>query len=227
MRQKVFSIIIAGVVLLSSLAYGYSGGSGTSENPYKIADVNDLLELGGTIADYDKCFILTADINMGGQVFTTAIIPETPGGWGFTGTFDGNGHKITNSIINGGDSEVGLFGQIRDGTVKNLGVENFSVRSSSPHDFYHAGCMVGRNQGILSNCYSIGDVNSTNVAGGLVGTNSGGTISNCYSMGQVIGASGGSFHYVGGLAGVNSGDISDCCSMVSVSGVAVMLHLAM
>jgi hypothetical protein len=217
-RGFIATIVIWGLVL-PSICFGYSGGSGTEEEPYRIANKADLLELGGTIADYNKCFILMADINMGGEVFTTAIIPETPGGWGFTGTFDGNGHKIINATINNGDSDVGLFGQIREGTVKNLGVENFSVNSTSADDFYYAGCLVGYNiQGILSNCYSRGDVNSTNMAGVLVGVNSGGTISNCNSIGSVNGTTDGSFDYFGGLAGVNSGSISNCYSTVSVSG---------
>jgi hypothetical protein len=71
-RRVVFAAVI--VSALPSVCFGYSGGSGEPNDPYQICDVNDLLELAGATEDYNKCFILTADINMEGQVFTTAII---------------------------------------------------------------------------------------------------------------------------------------------------------
>ncbi len=57
--------------------------------------------------------------------------------WSFAGTFDGNGHKISNFYQNTweikGDYEgnyydvaMGLFGYVADGIVKNLTVDNFS-----------------------------------------------------------------------------------------------------
>jgi len=186
------------------------GGTGTPDDPYRIATKADLLAMAGTTADYDKCFILTADINIEGQVFTTAIIGAT----NFTGTFDGNGHKIANFTINGGDY-LGLFGQISDGgSVKNLGIENFAV---SGHSL--VGGLAGWNDGSISNCYSTGAVNggdNSQYLGGLVGYNYFGTITNCYSTGVVTG--GDNSQYLGGLVGRNSGSISDCYATGSVSG---------
>ena len=57
----------------------YSGGAGTTEVPYRIANAADLLTLAADINDYNKCFIMTADIDLdpnipGGQIFTTAVI---------------------------------------------------------------------------------------------------------------------------------------------------------
>jgi hypothetical protein len=125
--------------VLSSICFGYSGGSGTSEDPYQIATKADLLALAAIPTDYNKCFILTADIDLdpnlpGGQVFTTAIIAadtdpanDSFQGTAFTGTFDDNGHKIAHFTINGGSNEfLGLFGYISSGgKVKNLGIEDF------------------------------------------------------------------------------------------------------
>ena len=66
----------------------YSGGSGTAEDPYRIATAEDLMALGETPDDYDKHFVLTADIDLdpnlpGGKVFKRAVIaPDTdPNDW--------------------------------------------------------------------------------------------------------------------------------------------------
>ena len=42
----------------------YSGGSGMMDDPYQIATAADLIALGETPDDYDKHFILTADIDL-------------------------------------------------------------------------------------------------------------------------------------------------------------------
>ena len=240
----VAAIIIGGLVL-SSICLGYSGGAGTAENPYRIATKADLLALAGTTADYNKCFIMTADINMEGQVFTTAIIAADTSsssgfqGTAFTGAFDGNSHKITNFAINGGSGDfLGLFGLIDyGGSVENLGLEAFAVSGT-----YHVGGLVGLSYAGISNCYSTGAVSGTSnsyMVGGLVGLNYV-TISQCYSTGTVSGSEevGGlvgendsgsisncystgniiSFEYVGGLVGLNYASVSNCYSTGAVSG---------
>jgi len=57
----------------------YSGGSGTAQDPYQITTAADLIALGETPADYDKHFVLTADIDLdpnlpGNRVFDRAVI---------------------------------------------------------------------------------------------------------------------------------------------------------
>ena len=94
-------------LFVANYTYAYSGGTASRNTPYQIADVNNLLQLANNTADYNKCFILTADIDLGGHTFTAAVIaPDTDninGGFQgtiFTGVFDGNGLKITNLTIN-------------------------------------------------------------------------------------------------------------------------------
>jgi hypothetical protein len=199
----------------------FKSGGGTPDDPYRIATAEDLLAMAADTSNYDKCFILTADINMGGQVFTTAIIAADTipdydfQGTAFTGTFDGNGHKITNFTINGNDY-LGLFGYI-NGLVKNLGLEDSTVSGSSSS--YFVGGLVGLNYGTISNCDSTGSVSGSSgssTVGGLVGYNEGGSISRCYSTGVVTG--GDESYYLGGLVGYNDGSISNCYSTGSVSG---------
>jgi hypothetical protein len=193
-------IILAMLLLAGSVfAYSYSGGTGEPNNPYQIADVNDLLELAGDTDNYDKCFILTADINLTGHVFTTAVIAS------FTGVFDGNGHKISNLESTGGS---GLFVGVSVGEIKNLGLENVSITGG---DYSNGGGLAGSNSGTINNCYFTGTITfgiNAHFVGGLVGTNTG-DINNCYSKGVIItaGAYGYPFsYYIGGLVGLNTGD---------------------
>ncbi|MGD0573576.1 MAG: GLUG motif-containing protein [Sedimentisphaerales bacterium] len=166
-RTTFILFLTAILTIAAGSVLAYSGGSGTTGAPYKIATKADLLALAANTDDYGNCFILTADINMGGQVFTTAIIASGPA---FLGTFDGNDHKITNFTINGGsNSNIGLFGQVNtSGSVKNLGLENCSVSGN-----YSIGGLVGYNYyGSISDCYSTGMVSggsNSDVVGGLVG----------------------------------------------------------
>ena len=221
-RTTLIISLTAIITFAAGRALAYSGGTGDPNNPYQIATKADLLAMAADKSYYTKCFILTADINMGGQVFTTAIIAAdtvagnfTFDGPDFTGTFDGNGHKITGFTINGGSNLwLGLFGSISSGgSVKNLGLESCSVIG-----YGVVGGLVGINQSSISNCYSTGSVSgdsNSNSVGGLVGCNWG-NISNCYSTSSVSG--GFNSQEVGGLVGENDSTISNCYSTGQVSG---------
>jgi hypothetical protein len=211
--------------LLRNMSKGYSGGSGTAADPYKIATKVDLLALAGTLADYNKYFILTADVDLEGVVFTKAIIaPNTISssnfqGTAFTGKFNGNGHKITNFTINGGNnSYLGLFGYIgRGGQVQYLGIENYVISSGGSY----IGGLTGINYiGTITQCYSTGTVNGSGYVGGLAGYNQSansslGVITSCYATGSVKGS-----YSVGGLVGENWGSISQCYSASTVGGTS-------
>ena len=128
----------------------------------------------------------------------------------FTGTFDGQGYEIRDVVINrpaGG--RAGLFGAVREGVVKNLGVVNATVTG-----YGEVGGLVGWNEyGTVSNCYFAGSVIGNGNVGGLVGWNYYGTGNNSYSTGSVTGSS-----WVGGLVGYNSGPVSNSYSTSSVTG---------
>ena len=192
-------------------------GSGNEADPYKIATVTDLLNLGADPNYYDKHFILLNDVNLTGHTFNKAVIsPDTnPSGISFegtpfTGVFDSGSHKITGLVIDGNDY-VGLFGVVGSGgQINDLGVE------CSVSGDLSVGGLVGWNYGTVSNCYATGTVSGDDdYVGGLVGVNCDGTVSNCYSSGSVSGTD-----YVGGLVGGNSGggDVSNCYTISDVSG---------
>jgi hypothetical protein len=195
-----------------------NGGDGSNANPYQIADNNGLLALAATPTEYNKCFVLTADINMAGRIFKNAIIAAdtdantTFHGTPFTGTFDGNGHTIRHLTINSADNcYVGLFGMVNNGSIKNICLKDCNVSGTT-----FVGGLVGyNNKGTISNCDSNGIVNGSMTVGGLVGHNSG-SISNCYSVCTISIAG----VYAGGLVGLNvgGGNINNCHSTSTVHG---------
>jgi hypothetical protein len=237
------------IVSLSLPAYAqYSGGTGEPDDPYQIATAEDLITLGETTEDYDKHFILTADIDLdpnlpGRKVFDRAVIaPDTDDskvdfqGDLFTGIFDGSGYTISHLTIKG-DSYLGLFGQAGSGAIiSNLGLKAADINGISDS----IGGLVGDNGygSSITSCFSAGSVSGD---GGLVGYNSG-SITSCYTTGVVSGKGGlvGSTYYgsnisncystatvngqygVGGLVGYNLGSITSCYSAGSVSGDEVI-----
>jgi hypothetical protein len=222
------------VLCLFSVVYAYSGGSGTSPDPYQIGTVPDWNDLMKTSSDWNKYFIMTEDIDLQGVSLTPVGSSTTT----FTGVFDGDGYIIYNAIING-SSTVGLFGRVAAaGRISNLGVEDINITGSS-----YVGGLVGRHYGIITECYVTGKVvGSSSYVGGMVGGNYGSILASystdavkgsdyiggfvgsnstassdantCYSTGVVTG--GGS--HVGGLAGYNYGDVNDSFWDVNTSG---------
>jgi len=220
----------------------YSGGTGEPNDAYEIATAADLIALGETPDDYDKHFLLVADIDLdpnlpGRKVFDRAVIaPDiNDTAYGFQGTpfkgvFDGNGHTISHFKVTG-KHFLGLFGQLGSWDapaceVRNLGVADVNITGSGDW----VGGLVGTNGGLgsyrrgrITNCYSTGAVSGSRDVGGLVGWNNG-TIKDSYAAGSVAGLS-----RVGGLAGTNgatgwkvftTGVISNCYSVSSVTGTA-------
>ncbi len=220
-----FIPVLIAIYLLALPTFAkYGGGSGTAQDPYQIATAADLIALGETPADYDKHFILTADLDLdpklpGRKVFDKAVIaPDTdPGNYkfsgpAFNGVFDGRGRKISHLTITGGNYQ-GLFGLLGwRAKIRDLGMVEVNVTGS----VVCAGGLAGENSGgIVTRCYSTGAVKGNSHVGGLVGLNWG-TITSCYSTSLVSGKS-----QVGGLVGQNVGTVGtvrSCYSTGPVSG---------
>jgi len=201
----------------------YGGGTGEPNAPYRIATAEDLMLLGESPEDYDKHFILTADIDLdpnlpGRRIFDRAVIAadvnDSRGnfrqGTQFTGVFDGNDLTISNMIIEGGE-RVGLFGLLGNGAeVRNLGVVGVNITGSGGY----VGGLVGWNRGgSITASHSTGTVTGNEDVGGLVGDNDG-SITTSYSTGWVTG-----IDSVGGLVGDNNdGSITTSYSTGTVSG---------
>ncbi len=205
------------ITVMESVPSAYGGGSGTAEDPYQIRTPSQMNLIGTNRGDWDKHFILCADINVGGFTGTSFNIIGLDIDHGFTGVFDGNGHTISNfTYITSGTNGIGLF-RFVDGPgaeIKNLGLIDPDVDGGSKD---RVGALVGEmgDEGSISNCYLEGGSVSGNwQVGGLVGRNLG-TIRNCSSNGSISGN--GAYYTVGGLVGTG-GTITDCHSSGSVSG---------
>ena len=66
MKRTISIIVTLLAICTVSTTYAYSGGNGTSADPYQVADPADLVQFAGDTANYDKYFILTADIDLTG-----------------------------------------------------------------------------------------------------------------------------------------------------------------
>ncbi|MCK5271308.1 MAG: hypothetical protein KAJ52_01980 [Sedimentisphaerales bacterium] len=206
----------------------YNGGTGDPCDPYQINDPCQLNAVGADPCDWDKHFVLTADIDMAGYSYMTAVIaPDTPDtsiyfdGIPFEGVFDGDGHIVSNLTINTAgacNDYLGLFGKIEGfgAEIKNLGIENINITGGDYSD--SLGGLCGENNGgTIINCYTAGPVTGGENLGGLCGSNYKSTITNCYATGPVTGRF--NSYYLGGLCGYNNDvSISDCYASGSVTG---------
>jgi len=206
----------------------FSGGDGTENNPYIIKTATELAQLATLVnasnVDYnDKYYTLNNDIDLSGYQTDTGWIPigSTTNSY-FKGVFDGNNKKITGLYIKR-YGYVGLFGYIKNATLKNIRVIDADVTSTN--DF--AGIVVGgidSNSNVL-NCYSTGSIISLYSSeynfgypyvGGVVGYNAG-SVLNCYSFASVSTSASAYGAPAGGVAGSNGGTLSNCYSTGSVS----------
>ena len=193
------------------------GGSGTPESPYEIPDLATLERARDLINDDNgnygnKSYVLTDDIEMSGK-YGEGKDSWTPIGTSlapFTGTFDGQGHRITGLYINASDSSYqGLFGYM-SGT--NSAVRNLTVSGTVSGNSYVGG-VVGENSGTVENCSNTGEVSGEGSVGGVVGENNG-TVENCSNTGKVSGTD----TSAGGVVGENNGIVENCSNTGEVSG---------
>jgi hypothetical protein len=208
--------LVAGLLFSSDLARAYGGGNGSAQHPYEIYTAEEMNSIGARPGDWDKHFILMADIDLSaytGTQFNVIGTNSTP----FTGTFDGNGHTISNfTYVSTGASDIGLFGVVSGAgaRIEKLGLIDPDVSART-----YVGSLVGKlSLGTVSDCYAQGDGSSVageyTGVGGLVGRLTAGTIENSHFSGQVSGHS-----YTGGLLGFNDrGAVSNSYSGGSVTG---------
>lgn len=167
--------------------------------------------------------VLTNDIELAGFEWT----PIGMNSWGkkFAGSFDGQGHKISNLSIDyiGTNTQVpykGLFGYVEGSSSKHAVIQNLTVQgnmvltSSKNVIGAHSGGVIGRvDYADITNVHSEVNVTVKRVGGnwdnlgGLVGyANNSTTIKDCSNSGDVTG-----YRYAGGIAG----NLSDNSSIIN------------
>ena len=215
MNKRVFSILLALAILLSALPMAVSADeqngdisvSTSAELAAFAASVN-----GGN--DYaGKTVVLKADINLGGENSPWTAIGNKSSK--FKGTFDGNNHVVSGLYIAEG-SNIGLFGYVDGGTVKNV-----TVRGSVSGSSNAAGIVGYLNAGKVENCGNNASVSGGSAVAGVVGYVGGASvISGCYNSGDIKGTTG----YIGGVTGQHwqAGEVTDCYNSGTVTGPATV-----
>ncbi len=129
----------------------------------------------------------------------------------FKGSFNGLGNTISNLSINGRSKELGLFADVdTTGTIASIHMTNAAIEAGKNSV---AGVVAGVNYGTIFNSRASGSMSATAgkraaVLGGVVGSNLGTLNESSASTGiSVAGSNKFSFTEVGGLAGVNAGNI--------------------
>ena len=217
-------LLLTGVSGGGNLVYAWSG-SGTSSNPYLINNRDDWnsfvsqLESDPFSGKYIK---LTADIDIEDNI--TPILK----GYGFKGTFDGNGHTIRLSVT-GKAKWLSLFRTVEDAKIKNLRVSGSITntvtvgdRSSDYDNGKFTSGLVGRCYGntLIENCIVSVAITSTITSdgshGGIVGqvpsVDARLTIRNCLFTGKLLGRTTNCAGFVGSGPPGNSGHstITNC-----------------
>lgn len=147
---------------------------------FYIRTKEDFLKFSTNNLYIDKKIFLENDIDFSNQV----IVPIMT----FKGIFNGNGHKLSNFILNSTFSHCGLFEQVSGAQIKNIALENFTINQTSQS--VTTGALISNaNDTLVENCYvKNGNFNITcdyGVIGGLIGSFVSSEIAtyvkNCYS----------------------------------------------
>ena len=213
-------------------------GSGTESDPYQVENLCHLRDMEASPRSH---YIQIKDIDASTMTYgwKNGFAPIKV----FSGTYDGNGYRISNLKVNAADEELentGLFGKLQGGLLKRVKLVNFVTKEvvnvgslvglndrgtiedsevDGKVDGYRIiGGLVGLNQGgVIRNSTATVRVGEnsrdTFVAGGLVGQNDGGTIEGSRALGAVTGT-----NQVGGLVGENKGSISGSYAKGTVTG---------
>ena len=143
-----------------------------AEGFYLIGTAGELVEFSAMTNDKSNdanrllCARLTADIDLSGvanfapigsHMDIDLVTGMTVKDWDYRGTFDGQGHVVSNlRISNANGTEVGFFSRTIDATIRNLGIVNATVVSTSK---IRAGVLAGIVlRGSVENCYTAGSL---------------------------------------------------------------------
>lgn len=202
LRRRGMAALLALLLLISLCPAALAAEKGT----LSIGTLEELADFADRCASdaysKDLTVVLTADIDAAG---TEMAIPV------FSGTFDGQGHRIYNLELTRSASGYGFFGQIQKGAV----VRNLSlVGETAPEGTQsQVGGVAGINYGRIENCRYTGAVIGEDTVGGIVGRNEeGGVVADCTTAGVVRGK-----EFTGGIAGQNAGTLLRCANMAAVN----------
>lgn len=190
-----------------------------AEDYYLLSCLEDLLWFRAQVKNGNVAYKarLTADIDLGsicGKTLGKSWTPiESMSTAAYSGTFDGQGHKISGLYIYGLSNNLnGLFGDV-SGKICNLSVEG-DITANDYCGLIAAKTTIAGAR--IENCMAYGQINGGSYIGGIVGEGTG-HIVNCENLAHVIG-----YEKVGGIVGGfvsnTSGEIQRCVNKGHIEG---------
>lgn len=262
-RNRLFTMLMLVMVILMPYGGAWaqetsqpSVGNGSKSNPYEISTAAEL----AWFRDYVNggklpvCAKLTADIDLkdfchAADASKEELSWEPIGNYSkrYTGTFDGNGHTISNLYIKVRRQGVGFFGCAEGGSIKNITFDNAQVENTGNNDKYTmTGIVVGAAFATLQNLKTLKNCSvksGTKALGGIAGSitrscsnlENNATVSGKYEVGGIAGrftsiytmsscvnngmvAANGSGRCGGIVAVLTFGNIEDCANYGNVTG---------
>ena len=192
----------------------FEGGSGTENNPYQVATLEQLQAIGEK-ENLNKHFIQVDNIDASdtkswnyGRGFTPIGDEDRK----FLGGYDGDEYEIEGLYINRENQDnVGLFGYVMDATVKNVRGTDFDIKGDR-----RVGAVVGYLElGNIEDVFADGRVIGSSRIGGIVGANHVSEVKKSQARVKVKGDS----QLAGGLVGLNQkGEVSHSAAYGNISG---------
>ena len=216
----------------------YMDGLGTAVSPYQISTADQLKLFrdivngaGGQTPNRGAYAVLTADIDLNNEPWTP-IGPDRDSA--YTGTFDGQGHTVKNLsvTVNVQPGRAGLFGCVKDGTIRKLTVAG-SV-SCTANQGWCGGIAGYAMDETIENCASLCTVSCTGIdarVGGIVGLVDYNSctliIRDCYNIGNITGNGNTGSSDTGGICGFYmGGKISNCYNVGEITGSGYVSKIA-
>lgn len=153
----------------------------------------------------NKYVYLTTDLNLGNEEWEPIgyfeqenSSMENVNNKPFSGVFNGNNHEITGLKINSTNKVIGLFGLVKDGQIKNIGIGTGCSIKGSKYESTLVGVLYN---GKLYNCYNKSNITiSSDNSGGIAGqVQKNSVIESCYNMGNITVS--GTCNRIGGIVG--------------------------
>ena len=179
---------------------------------YQIANADDLIEFSDLVA------VLTDDIDLSGYEWFPIGTPSST----YSGTFDGQEHRIYNMEVNTEDEYQGLFGVISNGAhIMNIIIDSSCIIHGARFVGGIAGGSNGGGSITIENCGNEGEVTATEQnAAGIIGVSMMSQctfiIRNCYNVGFVGGVR--ESAAISGWCGDNGSVVENCWNMGTLDG---------
>lgn len=163
----------------------FAGGDGSETNPYKVSTIKQLQKANLFSSAH---FIQINDIDASSTKMWNdgkGFIPIGVTKVGFTGSYNGQGYKISNLYINRPTGRpIGLFGKIgKDAVVKNVHLVDADITG----DINVGGLTGVLNGGLITLVSVSGTIKAGIHSGGIAGMIRRGTISKSYNIATIVG----------------------------------------